>query len=200
MDLRDALDPLATSNLSNRDLDGGLDAGPGPFLVEFYPDPAAAAARTGALDPAGYDPTAQGDSVAVRLEDPATGCFTVSLITFVARTPGTSAAVGATVCNRAPFRAEIAGRPQPAGTGTTIARHEWRIVDPGPTGIRPANLLTPDEETLVVNTEGLRSGSAVLEYQFFEDYGDGPLVPSVPRRVTLTLNNVDCGAFFWDGN
>ena len=200
VDLRDALDPLATSNLSNRDLDGGLDAGPGPFLVEFYPDPAAAAARTGALDPAGYDPTAQGDSVAVRLEDPATGCFTVSLITFVARTPGTSAAVGATVCNRAPFRAEIAGRPQPAGTGTTIARHEWRIVDPGPTGIRPANLLTPDEETLVVNTEGLRSGSAVLEYQFFEDYGDGPLVPSVPRRVTLTLNNVDCGAFFWDGN
>ncbi len=200
VDLLDAFDPQAESNLSNSDLDGGLNAGSAPFLVSFYGNLEDANAEENGFEPENYDPVANGETVAVRIEDPATGCFVVSQVLFDQRTPGTSTAVmQVTVCNRAPFRTEIDGRPQPGGMGTTIIRHEWRIVEAGPTGITPANLLTPGAQVLTIGTEGLRSGDFVLEYQFFEDYGDGPLVPSVPKRVTVTLNNVDCGGFFWDG-
>ena len=200
VDLLDAFDNMAESNISNVDLDGALDPGPGPFVVTFYTSMADAAAEQNALPAADFDPAEDGLAVLARIEDPTTGCFVISQIILSPRTPGTSGAMDGVQCNRPGTVVMIDGRAMPGGQGTTIVRHAWRIIDPGTTGVTPANLENADQEVLTVNTSGLNSGTIIFEYQFFEEYGDGPVVPSVPRRVALELQNVDAGDFFWDGN
>ncbi|TXF90121.1 HYR domain-containing protein [Neolewinella aurantiaca] len=200
VNLFDAFDNMAVSNLSNIDLDGMLDPDSDPFIVSFYLSMEDAAAETGAIPAEDYDPSIRGEVVIVRIEDPATGCFTLSQILLEPRTPGTSNAADAVQCNRPGTSVKIDGLPVPGGMGTIIAIHQWRIVSPGTTRITDANLMQADEQVLMVNTSGLRSGTIIFEYQFFEDYGDGALVPSVPKLVELELQNVGSGEFFWDGN
>ncbi|MEO0731240.1 MAG: HYR domain-containing protein [Bacteroidota bacterium] len=197
VNLLDAFDPQAISNLSGRDLDAGQDAGIAPYTVSFYETAADATAEVRGVSAANYPP---GDRIVVRIEDPATGCFVLSQITFDLRTPGTSGVVDLIHCNRTPFILEIDGLPEPGGMNTTIVRHEWRIISVGTTRLTAAQLNNADAQVISVDTEPLRSGTFVLEYQFFEDYGNGSLVPSVPKRVAVEVQNVGAGKFFWDGN
>ena len=200
VDLEDAFDNAALSNLSNLDLDQNLDPGVGPFTVTYYLSLADAAAEQNAIPNEDFDPTVSGEAVIVRIEDPRTGCFELSQILIDQRTPGTSNAADSTFCSRPGETLKIDGRPQPGGQGTTIVRHEWRLIDGGRTGISDADLMQTDQQTVMVNTTGFRSGSITVEYQFFEDYGDGPVVPSVPKRVVVEVLQVGTGDFFWDGN
>jgi hypothetical protein len=200
VDLRDAFDNAAESNLSNIDLDGMLNPDSEPFLVTYYLNMADAAAEMNGISPENFNPNINGTTVLVRIEDPATGCFTLSQILIDVREPGVSEAEDVVQCNRPGTTVKIDGRPVPGGTGTTIVRHQWRIVSPGTTRITDTNLMQADQQIIMINTDGLRSGTVTLEYQFFEDYGDGALVPSVPKLVELELLNVGGGNFFWDGN
>ncbi|MEL7160136.1 MAG: hypothetical protein AAFN92_05210, partial [Bacteroidota bacterium] len=199
VNLLDAFDPRAISNLSGRDLDGGLDQGIAPYTVSFYRNEADANGEIRSLPATSYDPSVTGDTVVVRVEDPTTGCFVLSRITFDQRTPGTSGVVDLIHCNRRPFLLEIDGLPESGGTNTTIVRHEWRIIGAGTTRLTAAQLSNADARVVSVSTEPLRSGTFVLEYQFFEDYGNGALVPSIPKRVAVVVENVGVGDFFWDG-
>ncbi len=200
VDLRDAFDNAAVSNLSNIDLDGMLDPDFDPFLVTYYLSMADADAEANGISPTNYDPAVNGEAVLVRIEDPATGCFTISQILIEVREPGISEAEDVVQCNRPGATVKIDGRPVPGGMGTVIVQHVWRIASPGTTGITDANLMQADQQIIMINTDGLRSGTLILEYQFFEDYGDGALVPSVPKLIELELQNVGSGSFFWDGN
>ncbi|MEM1357139.1 MAG: HYR domain-containing protein, partial [Bacteroidota bacterium] len=199
VNLLDAFSPQAESNLSGIDLDLAQNVGIAPYNVGFFITEAAALSETGGI-PANYDPESEDDIVFVRIEDPTSGCFTLSRILFDLRSPGTSNAPDLVHCNRRPFLLEIDGQPLPGGTGTTIARHEWRLIDAGTTLIQPNNLENADQQVVTVATEPLRSGIVVLEYQFFEDYGNGALVPSVPVRIAVEVQNVGAGDLFWDGN
>ena len=199
VDLDDAFDPRAVSNLSNLDLDGGLDEGPGPFIVRYFASVADATAETPLIRPDGFAPDAARNPVVARIEDPSTGCFTLSFINFEQRTPGVSLAVDTAFCSRPDGNLKIDGMPRPGGVGTTIVRHQWRLVDPGTTGATPANLTQTDEQIAMLMTGNLRNGSLLLEYQFFEDYGDGPVVASVPELVMVRVLAVGTGDFFWDG-
>ena len=201
VNLRDALDDGAPTNLSNIDLDRGFSPGPGPYLVSYYVSPEDAEAETGGFDPVGYDVAAGGEAVIVRLEDPTTGCFTLSQILLDVRTPGTSGAIDASSCSRPGTVIEIDGLPQLGGQGSSVVRHQWRIVDGGGTSIETSDLINADAQVVGLPTgEARRSGTVVLEYQFFEEYGDGPVVPSVPKRVAIEILNVGGGEFFWDGS
>ncbi|MEM9259212.1 MAG: hypothetical protein AAGA62_06160, partial [Bacteroidota bacterium] len=199
VNLLDAFNPQAESNLSGIDLDQAQNAGIAPYTVGFFATEVAAIAETGGL-PTAYAPASDDDVVFVRIEDPATGCFTLSRILFDLRTPGTSTAPDLVHCNRRPFVLVIDGQPLPGGTATTIARHEWRLIDAGTTRIQPNNLENADQQVVSIDTEPLHSGTFVLEYQFFEDYGNGALVPSVPVRIAVEVQNVGAGDLFWDGN
>ena len=200
VDLRDAFDNMAVSNLSNIDLDGRLDPGFNPYQLSFYLNMADADAEINRVAPENFDPEVNGRAVLVRIEDPTTGCFTISQILIEPREPGVSDAENGVQCNKPGTSVKIDGRPVPGGMGTVIVRHQWRIVDAGTTRITDANLMMADEQVLMVNTAGLSSGTIIFEYQFFEDYGDGALVPSVPKLIALELQNVGAGDFFWDGN
>ena len=201
VDLNDALDPASATNLSNVDLDRGQDAGPGPFNVTYYGNMADAEAGTNVISPRRYNPAVSGEAVIARVLDPSTGCFQLSQVLLDIRTPGVSNAIDAMSCSRPGTVIRIDGLPQPAGQGTTIVRHEWRVVEDGGTGIRTEDLLDRDSQVVGLPTDRARgSGTVVLEYQFFEEYGDGPVVPSVPERVAIEILNVGGGAFFWDGS
>lgn len=100
--LLDAFDPQAESNLSGIDLDQNQDEGIAPYTVGFFETMEAAITETGGL-PADYLPAGNDDVVVARIEDPATGCFTLSRILFDLRTPGTSGAPDLIHCNRQPF-------------------------------------------------------------------------------------------------
>ncbi|PHI20414.1 hypothetical protein CEQ90_08110 [Lewinellaceae bacterium SD302] len=198
--LNDALDPMAESNTTDADLDNDLQAGPGPYLVTFYESLADAEAETDAIiDPANYE-SADGGALIARLEDPSTGCFVLSQVLLTVRPQGTSDVVGeVTFCNKGPFILTLQGNALPASQSTTVT-YQWTIVNPGPTGIQENDLLNPMQENLQIDTEGLNSGTLILQFQFFEDYGNGPVVPSVPALVEIELTNVGAGSFFWDGN
>ncbi|SEP79506.1 HYR domain-containing protein [Neolewinella agarilytica] len=200
VNLDDAFDNAATSNLSGIDLDGMLNPGFAPFLVTYYTSMADADAETGAIPAAAFDPAIRGEVVIARIEDPETGCFTLSQILIKPRDPGISGAVDSVVCNRPGTVLKIDGLPSPGGQGTVIDRHQWRLIDAGTTRITDASLMNTDQQVIMIPTQGLSSGTFTLEYQFFEDYGDGPEVPSVPRTIEVQLNNVGGGNFFWDGN
>jgi hypothetical protein len=200
VDLFDAFDNMAVSNLSNIDLDGMLDPDFAPFLVTYYLTMANADAEMNGIAPENYDPAVSGEVVLVRIEDPATGCFTISQILIEVREPGVSEAESSIECNKPGTVVLIDGQPVPGGQGTVIVQHQWSIVSPGTTRITDAALENTDGQILTVNTSGLLSGTVIFEYQFFEDYGDGALVPSVPRLVELELLKVGSGDFFWDGN
>ncbi|OAV44106.1 hypothetical protein A3850_006155 [Lewinella sp. 4G2] len=200
VNLEDALDPTTESNLSAIDLDRGFDEGPGPYLVTYYLDMADADAEQGAIEPEDFDPSVNGETVLVRLEDPETGCFTLSQILIDERVPGVSDAIDATSCSRPGTVIEIDGRPQPGRAGTMIVRHEWRVISDGGTDFQTNDLINADQQVVSLPTsEAQGSGTIVLEYQFFEDYGDGPVVPSVPKRVSIEILKVGGGDFFWDG-
>ena len=200
VDLRDAFDNMAESNITGLDLDGMLDPDFAPFSVAFFGTMADAAANENRIATfRNYDPAVSGEAVVVRIADPNTGCFTLSQIIVIPREPGISAAMDSVSCSRPGIVLEIDGRPVPGGQGTTIVRHEWRLVDSGRTGLTTDRLSNTDQQTVSINTTGLRSGTVVLEYQFFEDYGSGPIVPSVPRRITVEILQVGTGDFFWDG-
>ena len=199
VNLLDAFDNAAESNLTGLDLDGMLDPGAEPFVVTFYRTRAQAEAETTAIPAANYDPAFSGPVVVVRIEDPSSGCFTISQILLVPREPGVSNATDSVYCSKPGEVLEIDGRPVPGGQGTTIVGHQWTLIDAGATGLTPDRLTDTDERVVSVNTAGLRSGTITLEYQFTEDYGDGPVVPSVPKRVTVEVRQVGTGDFFWDG-
>ena len=199
VNLFDAFDNMALSNLSNIDLDGMLDPDSEPFLVTFYLNMADADAEQNGIPAEDFDPSVNGEAVLARIEDPATGCFVLSQILLDPRTPGISNANDSTFCSKPDITLKIDGRPQPGGQGTMIVRHQWILISGGGTGITPDRVMNTDEQTVMVNTEGLRSGTVVLEYQFFEEYGDGPVVPSVPKRVVVEVLQVGTGDFFWDG-
>lgn len=198
--LLDAFDNAALSNLSNIDLDDMLDPGADPFTVSFYLTIEDADVEDNAVPAIDYDPSVNGEVVIARIEDPATGCFVLSQILLSRRTPGISNAADSTFCSKPGVALKIDGLPQAGGQGTTIVRHQWRLISGGGTRITPANLMQADQQVLMVNTAGLRSGAIVLEYQFFEDYGDGPQVASVPKQIIVEVLQVGTGDFFWDGN
>ncbi len=200
VNLEDAFDNMAVANLSGIDLDAMLDPGFVPFLVTYYLTMADADAETGGISPTNYNPAVSGEAVLVRIEDPATGCFTISQILIDVREPGVSEAENTVHCNKPGTSVKIDGRPVAGGATTVIAQHQWRIISPGTTNITDSNLMQADQQILMVNTADLNSGTIILEYQFFEDYGDGALVPSVPVLLELVLENVGTGTFFWDGN
>ncbi len=201
VNLRDALDPNAVTNLSGIDLDRDGADGPGPYLVSYYANMEEASAESGQIDEADYDPALSGEVVIARLEDPATGCFRLSQILLNVRTPGVSGAIDATSCSRPGTVIRVDGLPQSGGRGTSVVRHQWRIIDDGETSIETADLIDADQQVVGLPTgEATGSGTVVLEYQFFEEYGDGPVVPSVPKTVAIEILNVGGGEFFWNGS
>jgi len=163
VDLRDAFDNMAVSNLSNIDLDGMLDPDSDPFLVTYYLTMADADAETGGISPENYNPTINGTTVLVRIEAPATGCFVISQILIEVREPGVSDAEDVVQCNRPGTVVKIDGLPVPGGMGTAIVQHQWRIVSPGTTRITDADLMQADQQLIMINTDGLRSGTVILE-------------------------------------
>ena len=60
--------------------------------------------------------------------------------------------------------------------------------------------MNADQQVVMIRTQDLRQGTITLEYQFFEDYGDGPEVPSVPKLIMVEVLPVGAGEFYWDGN
>ncbi|MEL6140711.1 MAG: HYR domain-containing protein [Bacteroidota bacterium] len=196
--LDDALDPLAEANTTDVDLDGDAQEGPGPYLITYYASLEEAIAGQNGFSGSGYQST-DGGVVLVRIEDPASGCFTISQILLGVRTRGTTdLAATLTHCNKRPFTLEIDGLPQPAGQATSLT-HQWTLIDAGETRITVDRLINPTDQVVAINTEGLRSGFFILAYQFFEDYGNGPIVASTPARITIELTNVGAGNFFWNG-
>ncbi|WP_020566762.1 HYR domain-containing protein [Neolewinella persica] len=199
VNLLDAFDDAAESNLSNTDLDQMMDQAVGPYNVTFYLNMADADGEQNDVSPFTYDPAVNGEVVLVRIEDPTTGCFTLSQILIEVREPGISNAMDSTFCSKPGVTLKVDGRPQAGGQGSTIVRHQWTIISIGTTRLPADRVMSSDQQTVMINTAGLRSGSIVLEYQFFEDYGDGALVGSVPRRVVMEVLQVGSGDFFWDG-
>lgn len=199
-DLNDALDPNAASNTSNADLDEDMQPGGGPYTITYYNNQSDAAAENNPIMTPTSVESADGGELFARLEDPATGCFVLSRILLQVRPQGTAnPGDEITFCNRENFRLTIEGNVTP-GNGSSAVSYQWQIVNPGNTGIQNSNLLTPTAEDLQINTEGLNSGFITLSFQFFEDYGSGPLVPSVPVQVVVELTNVGAGTFPWRGN
>jgi len=200
VDLDDAFDNGAISNLSGVDLDLMFNPGFAPFLVTYYLSVADADAETGAIPSADYNTTTSGEMVIARIEDPTTGCFVLSQILLSPRNPGISNATDSVVCNRPGTVLKIDGLPVPGGMGTTIVQQQWRLISAGTTGITAANLMNDDQQIVMIPTVGLQSGTFTIEYQFFEDYGSGAVVSSAPQIIEVELNNVGGGVFFWDGN
>ncbi|MFK8165471.1 MAG: HYR domain-containing protein [Lewinella sp.] len=199
VNLLDAFDDDAESNLSNTDLDQMMDPDVGPYDVTFYLNMADANAAQNDVSPVAYDPAVNGEVVLVRIEDPTTGCFTLSQILIEVREPGISTATDSTFCSKPGVTLKVDGQPEAGGQGSTIVRHQWTVISIGTTRLPADRVMNTDQQTVMINTAGLRSGSIVLEYQFFEDYGDGALVPSVPKRVVVEVLQVGTGDFFWDG-
>lgn len=200
VNLLDAFNDAAVSNLSNIDLDGMTDPAVGPYDVTFYLNMADADAEQNDVSPFNFDPAVNGEVVLVRIEDPTTGCFALSQILIEVRQPGVSDAADSTFCSKPGVTLKVDGRPQAGGQGSTIVLHQWTVISTGTTRLTADRVMNTDQQTVMINTAGLRSGSIVLEYRFVEDYGDGPVVPSVPRQVVVEILQVGAGDFFWDGN
>lgn len=195
--LTDALDPTVPANTTRLDIDTDSLAGSGPYVVTFF------ASDTAAQNGVNTIPTSiesRDTIVYARIEDPSTGCYTVTPVTLKVLPLPTAPDVMLTVCANSINEQILEGTPQLLGTGTTASAHIWSLFDAGTTQANVNSFNPKDEIQTVVNLTQLKDGLLVLEYRFSEDYGNGLLVPSVPAYIRLKVNRTNCGGFPWNGD
>lgn len=154
-DLSTALDPLTPSNMTRLDVDGDGMAGAGPYRVDFFTSDTAAAS--------GLNPIAttyeSGDTlVYARIEDPSSGCFTVTPVRLEVLPLPVAPDISLTVCANSINEQVIAASPQLLAQGTSITLHQWSLFDAGTTQANSTSFSPKDQQQTTVTLTNVSFG------------------------------------------